>query len=293
MRIAFKEWTIVVDALGRGEQIIILRKGGISEGHGGFKVEHSRFLLFPTLFHQQRGSVAPSAQSRFDEIAPSFPAKGFVRMEFFCDVVAWQRLDSLAAAERLQGQHIWSDEAIAERFDWGREKNIHALAVRAFHLPKAVELPMMESYGGCKSWIQTETEIDVNGAVPVLTETAFGQKLAEFREALGMAQVSTKTVCAKTSAGQEAYFKQNASHPDPVKGRGPHGALRPLPSDERGNGQTRREQLPKQLDMPADGERFSLSHPMGEGRGEGECAPKSEVVFARVPREPSVGVLES
>ncbi len=30
MRIAFKEWMIVVDALGRGEQIIILRKGGIS-----------------------------------------------------------------------------------------------------------------------------------------------------------------------------------------------------------------------------------------------------------------------
>ena len=37
MRIAFKEWAMVVDALGRGEQIIILRKGGISEGRGGFK----------------------------------------------------------------------------------------------------------------------------------------------------------------------------------------------------------------------------------------------------------------
>ena len=34
MRTAFKEWAIVVDALGRGEQIIILRKGGISEGRG-------------------------------------------------------------------------------------------------------------------------------------------------------------------------------------------------------------------------------------------------------------------
>jgi hypothetical protein len=158
-----------------------------------------------------------------------------VRIELFCDVVAWQRLDSLAAAERLHGQHTWSDEAIAERFDWGRQKNIHALAVRVFHLPKAVELPMLENYGGCKSWIQIETEIDVSGAVPVLSETAFGQKLAEFREALEMTQVSTKRVRAKTSAGQEAYLKQNAPHPDPVKGRGPHGALRPLRSDGRGN----------------------------------------------------------
>ena len=66
MRIAFKEWMIVVNALGRGEQIIILRKGGISEGHDGFRAEHSRFLLFPTLFHQQRESVVPFAQSRLE-----------------------------------------------------------------------------------------------------------------------------------------------------------------------------------------------------------------------------------
>src|SRR2546422_7955442 len=55
-----------------------------------------------------------------------------------------------------------------------------------------------------------------------------------------------------------------------------------LPSDGRGNSQTRHSQVPKRLDSPTDGGRFSLSHPMGEGRGEGECVPKSEVVFARV-----------
>src|SRR6266487_6145439 len=69
-----------------------------------------------------------------------------------------------------------------------------------------------------------------------------------------------------------AYFQQNDPHPDP------------LPSDGRGNGQTCLSQFPKRLDTPTDGGRFSLSHPMGEGRGEGECAPKSEVVFARVLR---------
>src|SRR5216117_3852466 len=77
-------------------------------------------------------------------------------------------------------------------------------------------------------------------------------------------------VCAKTSTGQEAYFEQKDPHPDP------------LPSDGRGNSKIRLLRLPKRLDKPTDGGRFSLSHPMGEGRGEGECASKSEVVFARV-----------
>ena len=64
---AFKEWRVVVDALGRGEQIFILRKGGIHEGRGGFKMDYMEFALFPTEFHQQRDSVIPSAQARFDE----------------------------------------------------------------------------------------------------------------------------------------------------------------------------------------------------------------------------------
>ena len=73
MRAAFKEWAVVVDALGRGIQTVILRKGGISVGPGGFQVAHNRFLLFPTLFHQQRESVIESAQARYDELAPGFP----------------------------------------------------------------------------------------------------------------------------------------------------------------------------------------------------------------------------
>src|SRR2546429_7220464 len=147
MRIAFKEWAVVVDALGRGEQIVILRKGGISEGPGGFQVEHPQFLLFPTLYHQQRESIVPSAQARFDNIAPKFPGKDRVLFEFFCEVAGWQRLDSLAAAARLRGRHIWRDEVIAQRFDWGRERNIHALAVRVFRLPRVARLAMSASFG--------------------------------------------------------------------------------------------------------------------------------------------------
>ena len=193
MRIAFKEWLIVVDALGRGEQIIILRKGGLKEGRGGFKAEHSRFLLFPTLFHQQRDSVVSSAQLRFDEITSSLPPKDGVRIEFFCELAAVKRLDSLAAAERLRGQHIWREEVVAQRFDWSNEKNILALAVRVFRLPEVVELPMLEEYRGCKSWIALAQEVPTDGAIPVLSETGFAQKLSEFQAALEPTRVSPAT----------------------------------------------------------------------------------------------------
>src|SRR5271155_1853587 len=98
MRHAFKEWAIIVDALMTGQQIIILRKGGLIEGPGGFQVEQPEFLLFPTLFHQQRQAVLPEAQARFDEIVHLMPSPDEVRLECFARVEAWQRLETLAAA---------------------------------------------------------------------------------------------------------------------------------------------------------------------------------------------------
>jgi hypothetical protein len=184
VRIAFKEWAVVVDALGRGEQIVILRKGGLVEGRGGFAVEHPRFLLFPTLFHQQRESVIPSAQGRFDAIAPDFPPVDCLRIGFCCEVIAWRNLESLEVAQRLCGQHIWRDEVVAERFDWSARKGIHAVAVRVRRLPRTIELPMTAAYGGCKSWVELEQEISTEGAVPVLSEEEFNRKLAGFTSAL-------------------------------------------------------------------------------------------------------------
>ena len=188
MRAAFKEWAIVVDALGRGEQIIILRKGGLSEGRGGFKMEHDRFWLFPTLFHQQCESVIPSAQQRFDEIEPHFPAPGILRLEYFAEAHESTKLQSLAVAHALRGQHVWLDQVISERFEWGRDSAIFALVVRVFRLPAPVELTMLPEYGGCKSWIEFDHDIDSRGAMPVLSNAAFSQKLAQFQSVVKSAE---------------------------------------------------------------------------------------------------------
>ena len=179
---AFKEWAVVVDALGQGDQILIFRKGGISEGRGGFQIEHNEFFLFPTLFHQQRESVLPPAQARYDLIAPGL-SPDVVRLEYFARVVDWKLLDSLESALRLHGQHVWRDEVIRERFDWGKTKSIYAMAVRVFRLAHAVELPTRPEYGGCKSWLELAEAVPPTGE-PVLTDTEFNEKLKRFHAAL-------------------------------------------------------------------------------------------------------------
>ena len=179
---AFKEWAVIVEALGQGEQIVILRKGGIAEGRDGFRAEHERFWLFPTRFHQQAEGVVPEVAGRFG--AMTFPSEDILRIQYAGEVVETRRLESLSAAQRLAGQHIWRDEVIAERFDWGRDQGVYAMAVRVRQLAEPLDLPMLESYGGCKSWIELEPEMDFTCATPVLEAVGFDRKLAAFREAL-------------------------------------------------------------------------------------------------------------
>jgi hypothetical protein len=185
MRIAFKEWAIVEDALASGRQILIFRKGGISEGRGGFKPEHDRFLLFPTLFHQQRDSVIPEAQARHDQIAHAFPPPEILRIQHFCEVADWRCVESLEVSRRLDAYHIWRPEVIQDRFDWGKQKAIFALIVRVHRLPQPTDLPMLPTYGGCKSWIELDRDIDTTGSVPVLNDAEFAARLRQIQTALG------------------------------------------------------------------------------------------------------------
>ena len=184
MNAAFKEWAIVVDALGRGEQILILRKGGISEGKGGFQMEHSRFWLFPTLYHQQGTGVIESAQRRYQQIQSSLPTETSFPLQYFAAVEWWSPIADLATARRLQGQHIWTEQVIEDRFEWGREQKIFAIAVRVHQIPSALQLPMSPAYGGCKSWIQLEQDLSTEPSTPVLSDMLFQAKLSALRRAL-------------------------------------------------------------------------------------------------------------
>ena len=54
---ALKEWAVAIRAIDRGQQIVLLRKGGIREKE--FKVEHENLFLYPTYEHQEEDLLKP------------------------------------------------------------------------------------------------------------------------------------------------------------------------------------------------------------------------------------------
>jgi len=177
--IAFKEWAVVVDTLGRGEQILILRKGGIRESRGEFRVEHASFWLFPTQFHEAEHSIIPSKQPVLRQIREA-ASKDFVDIEFFAVTDYVIRICDAGLLERLQGRHIWSERVLRERFEFGRERGLHALITRIYRRAQPQRVAWRTEYGGCNSWIKLEHQID-GDAVPVLADAEYHAQREEIR----------------------------------------------------------------------------------------------------------------
>jgi hypothetical protein len=181
--IAFKEWAVVVDAMGRGEQVLILRKGGIREERGEFRVDHREFWIFPTQYHEAEQSIIPSKRPTLQQIAASAP-KDAVDIEYYAVVDTVVQITDFTRVKRLQGRHIWSERALEERFQFGREPGLHALVVRAYRCQSPERFPMRESYGGCKSWVELEQALSTEGLTPVLQDDEYSAHREEIVEML-------------------------------------------------------------------------------------------------------------
>ena len=171
---AFKEWQVIVDALAAGDQSLLLRKGGIAEGRGGFDPgQAERFWLFPTQFHAQREKTKPATALRFCE-SPVVTSETAVTLTAFAEVVHRTFIadwDRLAALDSLHG---WTEAAVREKFEWSQPPGLHALVVRVHRLNEPISLPRTAAMGGCKSWI----ELPLNFADQPSTEVVPATEIA-------------------------------------------------------------------------------------------------------------------
>ena len=151
--VAFKEWQLVADALASGEQSVLLRKGGISEGKAGFQWLHDRFFLFPSLFHEQAGQVAllPDGSPRSWSPLPGV-AEDEIVFSVYVETLATGRIADWEEVQRLAPYHIWREEIVRERFDWGDEPGIAWAVVKAWKLVDPWVLKDRATFGGCRSW---------------------------------------------------------------------------------------------------------------------------------------------
>ena len=175
--VGFKEWALVCEALGSGKQTILLRKGGIAEGRGGFGFRHSEFFLFPTFFHEQLEKVRPGQA----EIPPE--RAGEIEIHYFGRLEAQKEITSWPAAAALEPFHVLHESIVRERFDY-KQAGLHVALVRVFRLEPVWRLPDAPAYGGCRSWLKLPEAPSETQFEPVLGDQEHDGIAERFRALL-------------------------------------------------------------------------------------------------------------
>ncbi len=169
LRHAFKEWAVICEALAEGRQALILRKGGIAEEAGEFRLEHTRFWLYPTYVHQQGAGIKADALPLLEQAEARRPPREVLRLSHFAEVLGVYRLHDLVGALKLSDLHLWSEATVMQRFAY-RQPGLYVLPVRVYRMPHAIEVPERSEYAGCKTWVELEGPVPTEGAMPVLSE---------------------------------------------------------------------------------------------------------------------------
>jgi hypothetical protein len=148
---ALKEWASIIEALGRGDQIVLVRKGGLADQT--FGVEAARFYLFPTNYHDA-GGAEPT----------------HVRITHWAEAVKTWQIRDVELLQRLETLTILDREVIDTRYRFRPDQAINVIAVRAYKLATPSDVVMKPAYAGCKSWVSVDEEIDIDGSLPALRD---------------------------------------------------------------------------------------------------------------------------
>lgn len=176
--VAFKEWAGVCQALATGRQSLILRKGGIAEGPGGFVPEHAVFWLYPTHVHQAEQGL------RALEVMESTSAEeGVVAIDALAQVELIGLVDREELLPALSPLHVWTEATVQKRFAY-RRPGLWVLGVRVFRRPESYRVPVTPAHAGCKTWVPLESSLETTGLAPVLAENVFRERMAALRAIL-------------------------------------------------------------------------------------------------------------
>ncbi len=183
-KIALKEWAVVVEALASGEQLLLLRKGGIRDPRGSFDLQHREFLLYPTTEHANQEAIRPEFHSRFAGALERREEPSQISFHVYGGVALALELKEARQLSGLEKYHIWTPAFLEERLRYRPGAPACLLVIRAYRLPRAVVRPALPEYAGCISWVTLAEPVPLEGAEPVVENRRFRAALEQISSRL-------------------------------------------------------------------------------------------------------------
>ncbi|MBE9057944.1 DUF1802 family protein [Sphaerospermopsis sp. LEGE 08334] len=177
---ALKEWSVAVNALESGQTIMLLRKGGIHERGGRFTVAHERVLLHPTYEHQQSFMLKAEYADLVYPVTSGWHPET-TRIGSWAEITDILPVADESIVSKLLPFHIWNEYFISDRLKWKPRQPLYILLLRTYKLPQVQYIPYLPEYGGCKSWIDLNQQVQLEGSKAVLSDDVYGKLVETIR----------------------------------------------------------------------------------------------------------------
>ena len=182
--LALKEWAVAVKALSKGEQVLILRKGGIHRADKEFRVVHPEFLLYPTYEHQRRELVQTTSHLDLEHTLIENENPELIEFSHWCKVTDKFEVSEQDVLDNIAPYHIWTPDYASKRLHWRPKQPLTIALLRMYLMEHPQSLSVLDEYGGCKSWVELEQEIQLGEMTPVLSDEEYEAQANVIRQAL-------------------------------------------------------------------------------------------------------------
>lgn len=163
-----------------GDQVVMLRKGGIGEKR--FDVPHREFLLLPTHVHQRPELLKPEVCRRWPELLSVTQEPSAVDLTAWCEVADVHEVSEQAELDALAPFHVLGPDYAEARLKWRPRHPLMVIVPRVHRVDPSIRLKVSPDMRGCRSWV--EVPVQMPAASPVLGDAEFAAVREDIARAL-------------------------------------------------------------------------------------------------------------
>ena len=185
-QMALKEWAVTVEAMAKGDQVLLLRKGGIHEDGKDFRVIHREFLFYPTYLHQKEDLLQPAYQPVLRKLLEQPQDNDRITFSYWARAEELLEISEQEKVDNLEPHHIWTTAYAQSKLHWKPMLPMSVLLLRIYKLEQPVTVPYLPEYGGCTSWVEVLSDVNLGRMEPVLNDAEFQRCCDDIKGSLGL-----------------------------------------------------------------------------------------------------------
>ena len=185
-QMALKEWAVTVRAMAQGDQVLLLRKGGIHEDGKDFRVIHREFLFYPTYLHQKEELLQPAHQPALRKMLEQPQHNDRITFSHWAKAEEVLEISDQEKVDDLEAHYIWTTAYAQSRLHWKPMLPLSVLLLRVYKLEQPVTVPYLPEYGGCTSWVEVLSDVSLGRMEPVLGDSEFQRRVDDIKGSLGL-----------------------------------------------------------------------------------------------------------